>query len=141
MGKREVKFRGMSLGGKWFHGDLAQPKNDISTSVKGGGAFISNEYGMPHAYPVRPETVGQYVDVRDQDGVEIYEGDILEVTNEWSETSRHTVFWGGEDYPAFDMKPELSDEINSICEMVCGDYQYKVVGNIYDNKELLNVSI
>lgn len=80
----------------------------------------------------------QFIGIKDDNGIEIYEGDILRVKNEWDEESIHTVTWGSEyDYPAFDLHPLISEEVNSISEILCGTYDYEVIGNIYENPELL----
>lgn len=121
---REIKFRAMIVGsdGAWIAAQGNGP--EIDTPAKFLALYGENE-------------LMQYTGLKDKNGVEIYEGDILQVTNEWSETTMHRVAWGGEDYPAFDLKPTLSDELNSLCEIACGDYQYRVIGNIYENPEIL----
>jgi len=87
---------------------------------------ISNEvlgmkYDVPHNYN---DTVMQFTGLLDRNGKEIYEGDILknEVKNckvEWSEMN---LAWVGVGLMAFGMN---------------GDGEYEIIGNIYENPELL----
>ncbi len=73
---REIKFRGMSINGELFIGNLAIISKRVEHLKP--GSFISNSVGMPFAYEVRPETVGQSTGLHDSKGLtELWEGDII----------------------------------------------------------------
>jgi hypothetical protein len=126
---REIKFRGMALNGQWFYGNLAIIPNDIKTAGVKAGYYISNRAGFPFAYPVRPETVGQYTGLKDRNGTEIFEGDLLFDKDEL--TRPFIVKWDDE-WAQFYVD----------CGGGSTDFLWKwanleVIGNIYANPELL----
>ena len=91
----------------------------------------------------------QYTGLHDKNGVEIYEGDILGViwcdgfycNHDESENYRGEIYQvkyqGDNDYPAFDLSPHPGSDANGLSEMKAVSCGYKVIGNIYENPELL----
>ena len=81
----------------------------------------------------------QFTGLIDRGGVKIYEGDILEVCDYYMEPTIHKVEWGGNDYPAFTLTPELGAECNCFSHIAAnGDILIKVIGNIHQYPELLS---
>ena len=66
--KREIKFRGRKLDGTWLYG--------YYTIFEGYHKIWCEKHSTP--YDVDGETVGEFTGLKDKNGKEIYEGDILE---------------------------------------------------------------
>ena len=125
---REIKFRGKTFSGEWVYGNLTVLRQTIRNVER--GTYISNDAGLPFAYRVMPETVGQFTGIRDNRGIELYEEDIChdEYTNRtgivrWIQRNamfRLTVDDSGYGYPLD----------------VASDY-YRVVGTTFDNPTLV----
>lgn len=122
---REILFRGKRLDtGEWVEGDL----------IHSCGRTYCGIYGETLAQ-VDPATVGQYTGLRDRNGKRIFEGDVLvsffcdDVPN-YGE--RSVVLWHKHAWCSQyrDYKPETLEDY----EMT--NY-VDVIGNIYDNPELL----
>lgn len=124
---RTIKFRGKGrIAGNWFYGNLY-------IDMYGRTHIFSLEVG---ALEVKPETIGQFTGLYDCNGNKIYEGDILK----WEKDCLMYVvkFWDGMFYASVE---ECNDGIFGGFPLYAltkyEDRKCKIVGNIYDNPELL----
>ena len=117
---REMKVRGKrKFNGKWVFGSLVHVKY---------ATIIADWDGVSY-YDVDPDTVGQYTGLKDRNGREIYEGDILR--DEFDRVFR--VYWvDGEARFAIRQKKRKTEYF-----MVISHIHPVVIGNIWDNPELL----
>ena len=121
---REIKFRAQDIASnKWLFGDLRHHKDDVCIFDQGG----------TKGEQVKRETVGQFTGLRDINGKDIYEGDILDVSYADEESYLEVRFVRG--VFAFLWNGDLDDEFP--CHAPTHEWA-KVIGNIYDNPELLN---
>ena len=120
---REIKFRGKRIDdGEWVVGSY---QADIMLLGK-HTIIYSDMEGFYCEDEVIPETVGQYTGLKDKNGKEIYEGDVV-----WCRAGEHS---GG----VWEYEERFVAEYGwtqSMLEMSMCD-EVEVIGNIYDNPEL-----
>lgn len=123
---RDILFKAKTISGNWVNGLL---------SNKDDKWYISNKAGMPFAYDVRPETICQFTGLYDKNGKKIWENDILMAHLDESypeDVTYETVEWGVAGWVTHEAgctDREYLDEFDL--------EHFEVVGNIFDNKELL----
>ena len=119
---REILFRGRRKKGdkRWIEGYLTYGYADY--------VGIVNRCCAGTSFEVVPETVGQYTGLTDKNGVKIFEGDIL------SASKRNGVVVWHDDCGGYCVKHGFNGR--SII-LVMNDFDVEVIGNIYDNPELL----
>lgn len=131
---REILFRGKRIdNGEWVEGFYVCIP-DTHYIMTGKFDSLTNGIINSEAYHVDFSTVGRFTGLTDHNGVKIFEGDVIEYTdgcNDWlgavkyaSDDAQFFVRFIGGDVESFDNLYSVD------CE---------VIGNIYDNPELLEV--
>lgn len=144
---RETFFRGKDSA-SWVYGDL----------IHVNGSTLIKPY-LDMAFPVQPETVGQYTGLKDRNGNRIFEGDIVRFSfgNRYSSKKENEKIRIGRIYFnefracwAIAMGRNGSDCCNMdltsyqkyACYTLYNEIQYEnrveVIGNIHDNPELIS---
>ena len=120
---RQISFRAKDFHSNWVYGDLNMLSNIpyIRTDIR-------------QEYAINTNTIGQFIGLKDKNGTQIYEGDIVKYMGHHYTESIGEIFYdktcccfstkvkNGKGYDVVD--------IDSYLEL-------EVIGNIYDNPELL----
>ena len=140
---RTIKFRGKFVYANadgsliWVYGSLFQTdtlrnvgKAKIFKTVAYDGTIDNNEVILG--------TVGQFTGVVDRNGVEIYEGDIIQTYDSKGKPILHEVYYL-ESEARFATKLIGYENLNegSLSQKWINELGFEVIGNIFDNRELL----
>jgi len=88
-------------------------------------------------WSIDEEYLMQSTGLFDENGVEIFEGDILAVETD-DGTLNVNVFWD-EGHALFMFESKQYNEKEALAELLEDDsYPFEIIGNIYENKELLD---
>ena len=155
---REIKFRGIDCSGQWVYGDLIHKRHDKES------VLIQDYTGLGSDVDII--TIGQYTGLKDKNGKEIYEGDIIHI-KEFSNEAFNVDF-SFDDIKQLsldDCKGELLLGYKCIISFIDGNmmakmiskedcelylsslfpdmrysqpiFEFEIIGNIHDNPELI----
>lgn len=132
---RDIKFRLWSKIGKKF---IETDNPDLDFVINNNGYLYSIEYcyGETCILPQMDTEVLQFTGLKDRNGKEIYEGDILKYNFPYDGRLKHVSpvkFLEAE--ASFGIKDRYGNEI-PLYRIAANNY-FEVIGNIYENEELL----
>lgn len=133
---REILFRGKRVdNGEWVYGSYS-----FAPRRKGAFGQIISDLDKERHYIVSktnyeywevcPETVGEYTGLTDKNGKKIFEGDIVQGE---AEEARGIIEWQQTE------ARYLVNVRNGYEWLFMDDDEWRVIGNIHDNPELLEV--
>lgn len=155
--KRDILFKAKCLGnGEWIKGWYYQKPNPLTRDGEPIRHFISN--CPPFGSEIDPETVCQYTGLKDRNGKQIFEGDVLLfVSKDIFLTSRYVFDSRGYRYGSMlivaalesgftlrSIKDNAPDIPNANCKIDNYTFwnhhnQFEIIGNIHDNPELIGI--
>ena len=144
---RDIKFRGKDIKtGEWVYGFYFELE-PLNESKKGyivigtENVFSDNQIKiLPVIKEVDIKTVGQYIDLKDAKGQEVYEGDII--LSPWWDDEPQEVKFHKYGFKGLDIRQkivhgrELYEGIDDLLDSCFGEV-FEIMGNIHDNPEIL----
>lgn len=148
---RDIKFRGKEIDtGKWVFGfyleqdicNMGSKNTKRDLLIKDAGVIVQNSK-CNSGTVIDKNTIGQYTGLKDENGKEIYEGDIIEFSYDMFIGNFNTfiakgkvIFEEGAFYvEVFENERTTKDEAYLLYSINLDTIE--LMGNIYDNLELL----
>ena len=130
---KEILFRGKRVdNNEWVFGDLIASKNKYYIHPQGNSFQVDGVLSrLIVLHEVKSETVGQYTGLTDKNGNKIFEGDIVKCLSLENGYVNKEVYYA-------------EDRARFVLGSLGSDYDFEeyinveVIGNIYDNPELLH---
>lgn len=129
---REYKFRGKARTG-WKFGSFWAPSNEACKPLIYERFAIPMRDGNGYWHEVDADTVGQFTGLKDLAGNEIYEGDVIKTR----EGDVGVIVWETE---LGGFRARLTDDSFYTLTAFFAS-MFSVIGNIYDNSDLLEAHV
>ncbi len=151
---REIKYRGKTFDNDWVYGNLIKSNDETDyfnylIIPQEDASWYENSFdddlGVEKWYKVNSKTIGQYTGLKDKNGKEICEGDILYGGMEYYTQYGNVLVGIGEcfgsedkdeDNKVYGVYIKVDGEKFGISQNIASVYE--IVGNIHDNKDLLS---
>ena len=152
---RQYKFRAKSTNkSEWWEGFYVYSEYEdkhfiVQNAVHAPYHETSGAWCFAHFTEINPDTIGQYTGLKDSEGQEIYEGDIIVIPDTYPYYDQGVINYVGVVEMIFGcwqyvlhcvnpLKRGISDGINDIIDSDGdGGAKFKIIGNIHENKDLL----
>ena len=148
--EREILFRGKgTFYGGWHYGSFIETDDCVGNPFRTSRPkkkyhiceFFDGDWNMSQwaNIEVDPETVGQFTGLCDKNGKKIFEGDIIKAVNrEHSISNNPVVVWGSKSH-GWSLKCDIDNYFIKVKYYKLSSSD-EVIGNIYDNPDLLKES-